>query len=175
MPYSSHEGKAETLEFLKDKGIETALDVGPGSGTYFNLFDPYLPTIEWTCVEIWAPYVEQFRLMEKYDTIIIGDAAALDWNRFESFDVTFLGDVLEHMDQNAAERVVEHALQCSRYVVLSLPIHGYEQGTVDGNPYEAHVHQWSSETIGPLFCGATPLLEVEGDVTGTYILMGDLA
>lgn len=45
--------------------VTTILDVGPGAGTYYDLLHPYFPLARFDAVEIFAPYVERYRLPER--------------------------------------------------------------------------------------------------------------
>ena len=162
MPYSSEKGK----DFIKawatpEKRLGFIVDVGPGAGTYYDVLQPVLQAEWWTAVEIWAPYVEQFRLTQKYNEVIIADALWMDWDKLGLIDLAILGDVLEHMKYEEAATVLDALVTRSRYVIISLPIIHYPQGTEMGNPYEAHVQHY--EVVG----------KYEGQVVGVYIIRGE--
>jgi hypothetical protein len=174
MPYSSEEGKDWTKRFFgPDKRIDSVLDIGPGAGTYYDLMQPVLQASWWTAIEIWAPYIDQFGLRSKYNEVIIGDAAYVDWDRLGHPDLTLMGDVLEHMTLPMAERIVAAADRISRYVVISIPIIHYPQGTEMGNPYEAHVTHWTDQMVRETLLDGYDLLDYHlGSVVGVYILEG---
>ena len=99
MPFSSNSGKNYITSLnLQGKKI---VDIGAGSGTYRKLF-PNLGT-HWTAVEIWQPYVEKYGLADLYDQVICQDARELDYS---SFDIAFVGDVLEHMTSDEAKELL---------------------------------------------------------------------
>jgi hypothetical protein len=174
MPYSSEEGKDFVKAYFSGmRSIFYVLDIGPGAGTYFDLLDKRLSVEWWTAVEVWAPYIEQFNLSEKYDEVIIADAHWLDWDRLNRPDLTILGDVLEHMTVERAASVLERAVRISRYVVVASPIVHYPQGAEMGNPWETHVTHFDSETMHEFLDGYQIITEHEGSVVGTYILKGD--
>lgn len=155
MPYSSDSGKAfidKSIAKLKRFNpflfnnekfpgqAMSVLDIGAGSGTYFNRYKNVLKNWHWTGVEIWNPYIEQFKLQDKYGVIYAGDAEEY----FESqppvkTSITFLGDIVEHMTKEKAARVIDHALKNTDVLFVSIPIGYYPQGEFEGNPYEVHV------------------------------------
>ena len=149
MPGSSPEGKRQALEMVQFLGeVTTILDVGPGAGTYYDLLHPYFPLARFDAVEIFAPYVERYRLMEKYDSIIVADAAevqVLYGKTVWSYDLAIFGDVIEHMKKARAIAMVQR--RSWRHALISTPIIPYPQGPSDGNPYEAHVASWTTEEV----------------------------
>lgn len=155
MPYSSESGKnlvdRTVLRLLKQTNLmnnKKILDLGVGSGTYSDRYSNSLLSrnkFKWTGVEIWQPYYEKFNLNSKYDRLFCVDARTIDFGD-ERFDITFIGDILEHMTQEEAIRLVDYALKISNVVIISIPIGYYPQGEYDGNPYETHVKDnWTHE------------------------------
>ena len=67
MPYSSESGKAYIRNIVGRVKHDRMLDIGCGSGTYAKMF----PDAHWTGVEVWEPYVEEFKLKDLYqaDTV----------------------------------------------------------------------------------------------------------
>jgi trans-aconitate methyltransferase len=145
MPYSSGQGKMWLLTRIRDLQPRSILDIGAGSGTYWDLLGSYLPACRFTAVEVHEPYVAQFRLREKYNEVIIGDARSVE---LPEADVVILGDVLEHMRFGEAKALWTRCRQAAQTAVfLSLPIVEWPQGPVDGNEHEAHVHHWSYDAV----------------------------
>lgn len=62
MPYSYGKYKQEIKDWICSNFDENAriLDVGAGSGTYWNLLNDKFKHID--CVEVFVPYIEQFEL-----------------------------------------------------------------------------------------------------------------
>ena len=148
MPGSSSEGKAEALEMILElprlhEAWPTILDVGAGMGTWFDLLEPHLPEAHFTAVEIFEPYVERYKLRERYDTVIVGDIRELIYTH--PFDLVIFGDVLEHMTKAEAVRTV--AMIPWRFALISIPIVEYPQEGTDENPHEAHVATWLAREV----------------------------
>jgi len=145
MPYSSDAGK-EYIDWrlsviTTGKPTGWVLDVGCGSGTYHNRYaNNWLKGYKWVGVEVWEPYVDKFKLAEKYDTLIIKDISNF-WKDHNGgiFDICFFGDVLEHMSKEDAVWNVEQALKYADNVIISIPCGYYPQDEFEGNPYERHV------------------------------------
>lgn len=154
MPYSSESGKQHIKNILARVKKDTVLDIGVGSGTYAKL----LPDSHVTGIEIFEPYVEQFKLNELYKKLIIEDARKVDYSTLGRFDVAVAGDVLEHMTVEEAKVVVEKLRGIADTVIVSIPIGHYPQGEYGGNPHEAHVvddwsDAWFKEVFGvPTWC-----------------------
>lgn len=164
MPVSSNSGKqfikSIVSQFLRDK----MLDIGVGCGTYADMF----PDAEWTGVEAWEPYVEEFKLLDKYQRLIVADARELSSWSEEHFDVAFAGDVLEHMARDEAVSLVEKLKQISDVLVISIPIGYHPQGEVGGNPFERHVtDNWTDKEAREAF-GEPTFATIEGEI-GVYI------
>lgn len=145
-------GKAATAMILarlaSRLSLPKAVDIGPGIGTYRRLMREILPDARWTAVEIWGPYVRDFKLAEVYDDAYISDARCFDFSILEpAGGVAIFGDVLEHLPRQAAIDVVGRALRNLDFVVLSVPAGHWPQGESAGNPWEAHVAEWSLDEL----------------------------
>lgn len=168
MPTSLANGKEWTAKIFRSiahySEIKRVLDIGPGQGTYTYMKQQGQ---YWIGVEAWAPYVEKFNLKTKYDEIVIADARYVDYGKFGRFDVTFLGDVLEHMEKKDSIDLVENISFHSRFMILSLPIVKFPQDAVDGNFFEIHVKDdWSHEEVMDSFSNIW-LHKVDGPI-GVY-------
>lgn len=146
MPYSADEGKTWTFERVVALKPDSVLDIGPGCGTYARLLRPALPRARFVGIEVHRPYVERFGLDELYDELIVNDVRFM--NNLPLADVVVLGDVLEHLRHDEALWLWEQCRMVARLgVFLSLPIYGYDQGELEGNVHETHLHQWSDEQV----------------------------
>jgi len=173
MPTSAIEGKNWTLKTLlrlsEHLEFKQILDVGPGRGTYSLLFRQFWPHYHWTAVEIWEPYRERFGLEQLYDRLLIADIRTYAPTA-PGYDLVFLGDVLEHMQQADALTVVSALLRQSKLVVISIPIVDMPQAESEGNPYERHVKDnWSHAEVLKCWGSHLALGYVE-DPIGVYLL-----
>jgi len=131
---------------VKYSPIERVLDVGAGEGTYAKL--KVEGQQEWTAVEVWAPYVEEYELRRKYDRVVVADAYYVDYPMLGRFDLAFLGDVLEHMPKDRAVSVVDRVLDVTRQAVISIPVVPFAQDEIEGNPYQRHVKtDWNHDEV----------------------------
>ena len=103
MPFSSENGKAYIRNIVGRVKHDRMLDIGCGSGTYAKMF----PEARWTGVEVWEPYIEEFKLNDLYEEVILSDVRALRIATLGRFDVAILGDVLEHMEKSDAQDLLE--------------------------------------------------------------------
>lgn len=149
MPYSSDSGKAYIRNIVGRIKHDRMLDIGCGQGTYAKMF----PDARWTGVEVWEPYIGQFRLNDFYEQIIVADARSASFASLGRFDVAMLGDVLEHMEKEEARDLLERVKAIADTVIVSIPIGYYPQEAYNGNPHEKHItDNWTDadfrETFG---------------------------
>jgi len=162
MPKSSRDGKQAIIEWLQRMSdVKTVLDIGAGKGTYKRLCDgfivykeippltPILQDAEWTAVEVWQPYIEEYELNHLYDNVINEDVRNFQKTLGE-YDLAFAGDVLEHMTKEDAVRLVKTLTKKCKVLIVSIPIGYHPQGEHNDNPYEVHVKDdWThQEFIG---------------------------
>lgn len=181
MPYSDPSCRrwilAQLLN-LRDPVPESVVDVGAGAGTAKEFYGPWLPAdwtrprAPWTAIEIWEPYVARFALNFRYQHVIRGDARELV---LPEADLYLFCDVVEHMPPEDAIALWARARKVARWLVINLPVHRYEQGEMEGNPFEAHVYHWSVEEVLATFPGIVahtgPL--TPGSLTGAFIAEGE--
>lgn len=168
MPASALEGRDIMFSWMQAQQPLSVVDVGPGEGTYGRMFRrlyrrPYLIGIE-----AWKPYVQRFDLTTVYDLVIQRDIRELTIHEWPRTDVVILGDVLEHMTVQEAQRVWSLARSSAhKAVYLSIPIVRSPQGAVHGNPFETHVvEDWSHEKVLDAFPGIT--WHWQGTIVGRY-------
>lgn len=152
MPTSAFWGKDQIVDWVSryHTNIQRVLDIGVGCGTYSDIIRSagLCHHSEWVGVEVWQPYITQYRLPEKYDVIINKDVREIHWPSMGWFQVTFAGDVLEHMTKPEAQTLVENLLKCSEIMIMSVPIVYWPQDEHEGNPYERHVKpDWSHQEV----------------------------
>lgn len=148
---SAKHGKEEIKQWysklVPTTDIIRVLDVGAGIGTYSKLLRNKSKFKEfWEAVEIWTPYIEEYHLMDMYNSVHIQDIRLFEWTT--KYDLVIFGDVLEHMHKINAEITVEKAMQNSRFILISIPLGINVQGAWGGNPFEVHVKpDWTHKEV----------------------------
>ena len=135
MPYSYSLFKNEVARHIIDT-IPTGsriLDVGVGSGSYWNLLNSKFPEMEG--IEIFPDYVNSFGLRDKYRTLHIGDIREHD---LTGYDYVIMGDILEHLSYPDALSVLDKINVAGAKAMVAVP-YLYEQGTEFGNVHETHL------------------------------------
>ena len=126
------------------------LDIAVGEGTYLNLFKEQenLKGCEWYGVEVWEPWVPKYKLNEIYDHFYLEDVRTFDYSKVGNVDLTFAGDIIEHMKKEEALDLYKNLLEVSDTLIMSIPIIYMPQGPDEGNPYEVHVKpDWSHQEV----------------------------
>ncbi|MGP4114655.1 class I SAM-dependent methyltransferase [Streptomyces sp. 4N509B] len=159
---SHHEGRDWVADRLKAACPTLVIDVGPGEGIYSMLMRPLTPSARWECVEVWGPYVARFNLKEKYDAVHVADVRGFD---FPPGAVVLLGDVVEHLPEPDGRRLLTELRARADHLMVSVPIVTLHQGTVHGNPHEAHLTHWTWEAMDEVMGGCD---SYRGDVLGRW-------
>jgi SAM-dependent methyltransferase len=134
MPYSYSLYKSEFKEHLKlnfNNDIKI-LDVGCGSGGYFELLHDYYKNIDG--IEIYPKYVEMFNLDTKYKKLIIGDILEQDLIHWDYF---IMGDIIEHLTKYEALNLISKIHNSGKFMMVAVP-YLFEQGEEYGNIHEIH-------------------------------------
>jgi hypothetical protein len=158
MPTSDNEGKDWSLDWFRYHLPNTVTDVGPGEGTYAKLFRPVHEGVWWTAIEVHKPYVAKYKLKSTktrrmYDEIHVEDVRKSAEHLFYR-DLVIFGDVLEHVERDDAVVLLQRAEAAGAWnILVSLPIVDSPQGEVDGNPHEAHLHQWDADDMDQVLAG----------------------
>lgn len=158
MPTSDAEGKDWSLARFERHQPNTVTDIGPGEGTYARLFRPAHHGIWWTAIEVHKPYITKYKLKSTktrvmYDEIHVEDVRDSEDHLFHR-DLVIAGDVLEHMPREDAVALLQRIEAAGAWnILVSLPIVDSQQGEVDGNPNEAHVHQWDPDDMDAVLAG----------------------
>lgn len=167
MPYSDGSLRPWLLRHIQDRltrdGPVQIVDVGAGAGLNVDFFRPHVPASQWTAIEIWRPYVDEFQLLRRYNVVITGDAREIP---LPSADLYILGDVLEHMTNDEAIELWNRCREVSHFVAATLPIVHYPQGAINGNPHEEHRHHYTVNEFLVDFPGITD--STCGDVVGAF-------
>ena len=152
MPTSDAEGKDWSLDWFRYHLPNTVTDVGPGEGTYAKLMRPVHEGVWWTGIEVHRPYIKKYRLnstktRRMYDELHVEDVRESESHLFHR-DLVIFGDVLEHVERDDAVALLQRAEAAGAWnILVSVPIVDSPQGEVDGNPHEAHLHQWDADDM----------------------------
>lgn len=128
--------KEEVKEYLKsrfNKDIKI-LDVGAGSGTYYELLKDYFDNME--AVEVFKPNIEKYELEKKYKKVYNVDIKDFRYPKFK-YDIIIFGDIIEHLEVEEAFKVLMYAYERCKEMIVAVP-YMYEQGIEEGNVYEIH-------------------------------------
>ena len=173
MGNSIYQGKEWTkafVEFHKHE-IQKICDIGPGQGTYYHILNSDIPDRDWTGIEAFLPYINQFSLTSFYQTILNKDIRK--YKPVEEYDLVIAGDVLEHMRKEEAIEVVQKFMPLCKYFLISIPIIHWPQDAINNNPFEVHVKDdWSDQEIRETFDNV--IYSFVGSHIGVYVLQGNL-
>jgi len=174
MGASSHEGKGKIVEWVRSlNDIDSVLDIGAGKGTYLKLLKHkanVLPLAKFICIEAWLPYIDQFKLISKYDVVINDDARKVNYKSLNGIGLTIAGDVLEHMTKEESIIIVDNISKISKFMIISIPVIHYPQEAINDNPFEEHIKDdWSHEEVMETWCNFIIDSEV-GKEIGVYLL-----
>lgn len=122
------------------KPSQRILDIGAGWGKYRWI----LPEYEMDAVEVWQPYVEQEKLDAYYRKVFIQDIR--DFRFSERYPMVIMGDVLEHIPSEDAQRVVQYICDNCDYLIVATPFE-MKQSAVDGNKHEFHEQADLNEAV----------------------------
>lgn len=151
-------GKNVVCAWIRANFPENAevLDVGACDGKWRNLLREYK---NMDAVEAWEPNFAQITPL--YRNAFCTD---IDGFEYDKYDLIIFGDVIEHLDVPAAQRVLEYAKPRCKDMVVAVPFM-YPQGALYGNPYEVHKQP---DLTAELFAERYPGLEVLCDTGQNY-------
>lgn len=145
MPTSHNTNVEYVAKLLRDKNPQTVLDIGAGAGKYGHLVRAVLPSARVDAVEVWQPYITEYKLKYLYNRIYKADVRFFDYFHY---DMVILGDVLEHMTKEEAQAIWSNIKGKAKYAIFSIPISDCPQGHVHGNPHEEHIKDdWTHEEV----------------------------
>ena len=131
---SYNEGKLEVIEYIMSLAPESILDVGACDGKWAQLLRSAGYAGRLDACEAFKPNAA--RILELYDDVFVGDIRRYEYGN--GYDVAIFGDVIEHMDVEAATSVLFYASHNCGEVIVGVPFL-YPQGEIYGNPYERHI------------------------------------
>jgi len=117
------------------------LDIGAGVGTYSKLLRGMGYKMDG--MEIWLPYVVEYKLNELYDNVIIGNVMNYD---ISNYDVIIMGDILEHLSVEDGLSLMKRIEDKGQMCIVAVP-YKLEQGVCHGNEYEMHKQSDLTEEV----------------------------
>ncbi len=154
MPTGASESYPYIIEFARELVPQPrrVLDVGVGFGSlgffvrnYFEAKEHFRFTKrEWKIkligIEIHRSYIQSLQ-KQIYDSIVIGDVFDVA-EKLGTFDLIFLGDIIEHFSKRQAHRLLSLLLRHAKVVIIATPLGFKKQGVVGRNVHEAHKSGW---------------------------------
>lgn len=126
------------------RGCDSVLDIGCGPDSLIKGCRNIIYSVG---VEAFAPYLEQSRKAGIHSHYVHSDLRTVEFEP-GSFDAVFLGEVIEHLPEDDARRLLARAEAWARHkVVLSTPNGFTRQPAVDGNPMQEHLSGWDTQTL----------------------------
>jgi len=139
---------------------QSVVDIGCGAGLYGVVAREYLDIfgapIEYgmhrtriDAVEVYQNYITGLH-HSVYDHIWIDDVVW--WVRnteSDAYDMALMIDVLEHIPKDEGLELLVQLRRIAKHTFINVPYPPGPQGTVFGNPHEAHVSVWEPEDFGP--------------------------
>lgn len=107
----------------------SALDVGCGQGTYAHYLNKHLVI---DGLDIYSPHDNEYT-RALYNKVMIKDIRFFE---YDYYDVVIIGDVLEHLSIEDAQKVIEYAKKHCGLLVVAIP---YEMEQ-EGNENHAELH-----------------------------------
>lgn len=160
MPSSRYDHIPIVISVVRQLDPSSLLDIGVGFGKWGHLFREYLEIVKsevdparyrrqnWRIridgIEGHLPYITPAHEF-LYDKIHIGDMRELV-EGMGSYDVIFLGDVIEHVSKEDGVTLLRRCLSHARLaVVVSTPADETNQGALCDNPLEIHRSTWNQD------------------------------
>lgn len=155
MPVSAYDNIESILSYIIDLQPRRILDVGVGHGKYGFLCREYLEVqphrfapSEWESeiigIEVWDKYHNPV-WNYAYNRVVIGDARELI-GTLGKFDLVIFADIIEHFEKDEGMKLIEKALDISKYVIVSTPtvfVNEEDYYETVGNKRMRHLSLWS--------------------------------
>lgn len=100
-------------------------------------------------IDIWAEY---FTPVHRYiyNTLSTFDIREVQLDRWpenleQTYDIIFMGDVIEHLEKEEGVAVLAGLKQHAKSLIISTPVTPYKQGAYKRNIHEAHLSVWTPE------------------------------
>ena len=138
MPYSTKTWDSVIPPYVEkmfqEKWPLYILDVGAGAGKRAELLKDYYETID--AVEIREPYIKEFNLQEKYDSVELKNVMDMTEDEFNCYDLVILGDIFEHLSVEDATKILDTLKNKTVFIMIPFNCPQWE---CYGNVYETHL------------------------------------
>lgn len=110
----------DTMRQLLELKPNKIVDVGAGDGFYGKLIKYLLPEAFVLAVEKRGDYISQWELDKIYDEVINDDII----NVVDELngDLIIFGDILEHLEEEDATKVLDRSIEIFKYVLINSPL-----------------------------------------------------
>src|SRR4030042_3756549 len=164
---------------------QRVLDVGVGFGRWGMIIREFCDVWYGRILrDQWSVYIEGIEGYEKnisdyhnafYNVVKIGDATKIIPSLQNDWDVVIFGDVLEHFERQAAEKLLNWCLAHSKYVLVNIPLGSdWQQGEMYENPFEIHKSEWIEDDFEKYYLRRKGLFaDYIGRLFGSFILSKD--
>jgi len=144
MPISSPIFHNHMISLVRTLAPRTLCDIGPGAGKYGKLARDLDASTHRTCVEIDEKYVEEYKLRDIYNEVIVGDAANMIDNPRVRFDMVIIGDCIEHLRKSSGIDLISFLVYRCGHIIVMFP-EAVVQDDHEGHASEAHISVWGPE------------------------------
>ena len=167
MPSSDPITIPKVIDIMMELQPTTILEIGCGNGRYGFLFRECL---DWNYGRLdkkdWCRIIDGIEIDESYinpvhryvyDTLIVDDWLTCKVPN-DYYDVTFMGDVLEHWEEGQWQKALEKAKDYSRVTIVVAPnwVGSLAQKEWYGHKYEEHKVVLSPQKVGGKCLFANP-------------------
>ena len=122
---------------------KTVVDVWAGCRQKCDLLKWTVDKIIW--VEVFEPYIEQYKLEDKYDHIINKDVMSC-YRELDVWDIRIFWDILEHLSVSDAQRIIRYLQSEQKIIYIQVP-YMYPQDEAFWNKYEIHLQPDLTEEV----------------------------
>jgi 2-polyprenyl-3-methyl-5-hydroxy-6-metoxy-1,4-benzoquinol methylase len=150
MPISRPDAYSDLFNFLYTANPKSILDVGIGFGHMGVMFRVYTD-IRWARMKNWKTELIGMEIDKDYinpiwhyvyDAVYFGDATKLVPELKRKFDLVFLGDIVEHLEEESSIKLVKDCIEkANKYVVITTPAifrANKNEAKEFNNPHEEH-------------------------------------
>ncbi len=98
--------RQEMLAYLLNNLSSTSkiLDVGAGQGTWYHILHNHFKTID--ALEVFEPTAQFLKTHKLYNKVIVAEATQYPIEHYKKYDCVILGDVLEHIPTQEAQKYI---------------------------------------------------------------------